>query len=78
LFLFVVVELTWLFLAGTTGTPPYTPAVTSPADTSNFETVDGTNPVVSAPRGGVTFVGHQLPFLGFSFSGGCGAAALRL
>ena len=48
--------------------PPYTPEVMSPIDTSNFDQVDA-QPFVPTKQMAAHFIGHSLPFLGFSFPG---------
>ncbi len=56
-------------------TPPYKPEVLGATDTSNFDPVETQQATVPPPRSSSTFAGNHLPFLGFSFTGGCGLSA---
>ncbi|XP_057582726.1 serine/threonine-protein kinase MRCK gamma isoform X8 [Hippopotamus amphibius kiboko] len=55
-----------------TGTAPYIPELRGPMDTSNFDVDDDTlnHPGTLPPPSHGTFLGHHLPFVGFTYSSG--------
>ncbi|XP_057408520.1 serine/threonine-protein kinase MRCK gamma isoform X14 [Balaenoptera acutorostrata] len=55
-----------------TSTAPYIPEVRGPMDTSNFDVDDDTlnHPGTLPPPSHGTFLGHHLPFLGFTYTSG--------
>lgn len=58
---------------------PYIPEVSSPTDTSNFDVDDAdirTSDVVPPTAANSAFTGLHLPFVGFTFTGGCAMSDL--